>query len=343
MGRDGKNVERAFRLRGREARLGEIARPLFAHHALRARARGHPLCLDADDSAHPAGVGVRDPDQRVGLLAALAADRRPALESELGAQPHVGAPGIVRVDDRAREPAGEILDPGRCLRPREDVEGDLLQQLGEARHVDAGPARRQIGDHRELATEHRLAAVDREVDDAPKARHAGAVDREFDLGFLVLPVRDELQGARLALDAGAAGGRRERGDRLPRARIDEIGCDLRKRNQVEGTLGEVGLRHGKSPEVGNEIVDQEDVDIDRPGRERTRRPSTDGLLDGAQEALEFVRSQRGLRDERDVEEGRAGDTGGGLRFIVGRDGLDPAARPQTLQRLRDVALAVAEV
>ena len=83
----------------------------------------------------PRRVGVRDADQRVGLFAALAADRRPALQPELGAQPHVGANGALAAHDLARDRFGEPFDARRLASSRASTSSVASSRISAKRDM----------------------------------------------------------------------------------------------------------------------------------------------------------------------------------------------------------------
>ncbi len=241
----------------------QLAVRVLANHELRARTSGHPLGLDADQPLRPGEIGVRDPNERVGFLGALPAHRRPALEPEVGAHPYVGADRILRDDDLARDPLDDVFDPVRTIAAREHVERRRLEQLGKPRHVDPGFVRPQVGDHRELGVEGALHAAELQPHDVLHARNADAIEREPDVRRFFLTVGEEVHRARLLHDPGGIARRGQHGDRFPEPRVDEVGRDLGERDQVERPRLDVRVRYGKAAEVGDEVVDVKDVDVDR--------------------------------------------------------------------------------
>jgi hypothetical protein len=68
-----------------------------------------------------------------------------------------------------------------------------------------------------------------------------------------------------------------------------------------------------------------------------------GDFDVAYEALERLWLQLSARAHRRVQKTRALRAAARLRFVEGRNRIDPAARPQFLQRLQNIALAIAEI
>src|SRR5579863_6858866 len=82
---------------------------MLAHHELRTRTRRHPLRLYPDRTTRATLVGMGDADQRIGLLAALAADRRPTLEPEVCPQAYVGTDCALASDDFARDGLNQPL------------------------------------------------------------------------------------------------------------------------------------------------------------------------------------------------------------------------------------------
>jgi len=116
-----------------------------------------------------------------------------------------------------------------------------------------------------------------------------------------------------------------------------------QRNQIERPLREVGVRHFETPEVRLDSIDEQDIDVDRPRCKRQRALPSDREFDGARKAFERDRIEFGLDPSGHIEKARAPDTLHRRRFIEGGHGLDASARPQLLQGLQDVPLAVPEI
>ena len=150
----------------------------------------------------------------------------------------------------------DVLDATGLRGPRKYFEQGLLEQLRKARHVHAGAIGREIGHHRKLSVEDGLLPANFEPHDALHTRNADAVDRELDVGFFFLTVREEIERTRLLYDAITRKRARERADRFAAPRLEDIGCDLRQRNHVERTLREVGMRQLETPEIAHDIIDE---------------------------------------------------------------------------------------
>jgi len=103
------------------------------------------------------------------------------------------------------------------------------------------------------------------------------------------------------------------------------------------------MRHFKATVIVNQIVDEENVDIDRPRREMLRPLPADCNLHVTNEAFECLRLEVGRQFRRHVIKSRTLDARDGLRLEVCRDGRNHASRSQLLKRLKDVPLPVAEV
>ena len=157
--------------------LARTGRPSFPRLPRRPRARVS------------ARVGVRDADERVRFLAAFAAHRGPALEPKSCAQAHVGAHRVLATHDLARDalPASRSIGVGFVSRPARRA--SPLQDFGKARHVHAGFVGREIGYHREFAVVDARSPVDFETHDALYARHAGAIERQPNLGRFAIAGR----------------------------------------------------------------------------------------------------------------------------------------------------------
>ena len=71
---------------------------------------------------------------------------------------------------------------------RKHVERGLFQDFGEARHVDAGLVRSEVGDHRDFGVVNVRPAVDLKMKNPSHAGDAGTIEREPDLRFLGLTI-----------------------------------------------------------------------------------------------------------------------------------------------------------
>ena len=125
-----------------ESRLEEPLGSTIADEPLRARAGVDAGRLDADRSPG-AGLGRRrDSAQRHHLLGREVGDRRSAVDRPLGADPDLRLQRPLPLDDAARDVLGQHLDEqGLAL---DDQLDRLLEELGEARHVDAFLVGREI-------------------------------------------------------------------------------------------------------------------------------------------------------------------------------------------------------
>src|SRR5579875_1300226 len=227
-----------------------------------------------------------------------------------------------------RDTLGELLDRSCLVRACEDVQGRFLEQLGKTRHVETRFIGTKVGDHRELAVEDVFLPVDVEVNDSLDARDTDPVEGEPDVGFFLLPVREEVHAARLLPNAAGPDGGGHLPDRAFRPRIDQMRGDLSQWDQIESALFDVGMRDFEATEVANEIV---------------AAPAADGDLDAACEAFERFGVELGLELGGDVEEARTADVPDGLGFIIRRNRLDSAAQTQALEGLEDIRLPVAQV
>ena len=103
------------------------------------------------------------------------------------------------------------------------------------------------------------------------------------------------------------------------------------------------MRDFEASVVGDLIVDQQDVDVDRPGRQRAACLPADRGLHAAYETFERRRLQRGGQFGGDVEEGRPGHTVGRRGLVVRRDRFDVRLRTQALERRQNRTLAFAQI
>ena len=117
-----------------------------------------------------------------------------------GAQTDLGADGTLAAHDLAGDRSASRSMRAGPRREGEHVEHRGLQDLGEARHMQAGTVGGEIGDHRELAIINGSTAVDLQMNDPPDPCHAGAIERESNFGLLGLPVGLEMQAALAAAE-----------------------------------------------------------------------------------------------------------------------------------------------
>ena len=163
-----------------EPGLGQPLRRAAADEPLRARTGVDPSRLDADDASHAVGRRRGDPDERDHLLRRELADgRRPPHRPERR-DPSLGPERALPADDVARNVLGERLDVQRL--GADDRLDRLLEQLREARHVDALLALREVDGALDLGRHHRLAAFVAHADGLLDARDAGARQRQPHLG-----------------------------------------------------------------------------------------------------------------------------------------------------------------
>ena len=189
MRRDGHEIEDPLDL---VAVVAGVRQPLgssSANEALRARAGVDPGRLDADDAARPRAVGGRDPDQRDHLLRHEVGHGRPPPQRPARDDPHLGAQRALALDDLRGDPVGEHLDEEALA--EHGLVDRLVEQLREARHVDALLAAREVdgavdlGGHQDLL----LAAAD--PDRLLHARDTGPRERDLHRRRGCLHVADE--------------------------------------------------------------------------------------------------------------------------------------------------------
>src|SRR6266540_3977461 len=106
-----------------------------AHESLRARAGVDPGRLDPDNVPDPGRGRGGDSDQPDHLLRGEAGDGRSSLEWVSRHDPHLGAERALALDDCGGDVLCERLDEERLT--DDDLLDRLLEQLREARHVDA--------------------------------------------------------------------------------------------------------------------------------------------------------------------------------------------------------------
>ena len=180
VGRERDELEDTVDVQLLEAGLEQPLGSLAADEALCARAGVDPGCLDADDAAGALGRGAGDPDQRDHLLGAHAGDRGLALDRVQRGHLDLGAQGALAADDGARDVLGELLDEQR-LADHELVDR-LLEQLREARHVDAALRGVEVDRAGDLGGDELLVRPAAEADRLAHAPDAGPGQAELHLG-----------------------------------------------------------------------------------------------------------------------------------------------------------------
>ena len=107
-------------------------------------------------------------------------DRRPALVRVARRDPHLGEQRVLPVDDPARDVLRQILDEERVV--LDHALDRLLEELGEARHVDALAARVEVDRAVDRGGDELLAAAAPDPDRLLDAGHAHAREAERDFG-----------------------------------------------------------------------------------------------------------------------------------------------------------------
>ena len=284
-----------------KAGFDELMQRVFAHHRLRAGASGHAFGLDADDAPRSAFVGMRDTDQRIRLFAALSAHRRPALQTEPGAQAHLGTYGTLATHDFARDRFGEPFDAHWFGRAGQHVERRFFENFRKARHMNAGPVGRKIRDHRELAVIDRRPAINFQMNDAAHARRRRR-------GSTKAEPRAPRIGGRCRTEARVPAG--ERG-RWPQARtscgaISASGTALYGRaSSWACTVSPSNTRRSMS--------------IGRASSRRVPRARPTGKLDVARKAREGLRIELRAQRRGNVQVSRPLRAVRGLRFVKRRN------------------------
>ena len=147
-------------------------------------AHGHaliPVASTPTSRRTPLSERGGDPDQRDHLLRRELGHGRQPLERILRADPHLGAQRALPLDDVLRDVLGERLDHERLA--DHDALDRLLEQLREARHVDALLRRGEVDGAVDLRRDDLLEAAPAEVDRLRDARDAGAREAELHLGL----------------------------------------------------------------------------------------------------------------------------------------------------------------
>ena len=113
----------------------------------------------------------------------------------------------------------------------------------------------------------------------------------------------------------------------------DVGRDLRERDEIEGPLREVWMRHLEAPEIARDLAEEQDVDVDRPRRQVAGALTADGDLHRAQEALERGRIELRADRRSHVEKTRAADAADRRRLVIRRHRIDRGRGTQFLQGL----------
>jgi hypothetical protein len=123
--------------------------------------------------------GGGDPDQRDHLLRRELRDGRAPLVGVTRDDPHLGEQRLLAVDDASRDVLGEILDEERVV--VDDALHGLLEQLGEAGHVDALATRIEVDGAVDRGGDELLGAAVADPHGFLDAGHADAREAECDL------------------------------------------------------------------------------------------------------------------------------------------------------------------
>ena len=163
-----------------EPRLAEPLRRVVAHEPLRAGAGVDSGRLDPDDPARPLGRGRCEADQRDHLLGRQPRHRRLALERVARDDPHLGSQRALAPDDVRGDVLGKALDEQGL--PDHDLLDRFLEELREARHVDALLARIEVDGAVDVGRDQLLAPAVADPDRLLDAADAGAREPEGHLG-----------------------------------------------------------------------------------------------------------------------------------------------------------------
>ena len=138
----------------------------------------------------------RDPDQRDHLLRHEVGHRRVPAQRPARDDPHLGAERILPLDDLRGDPVREHLDEQPFA--EDDLVDRLVEELREARHVDALLVAREVDGAVDLGRHQDLLLAAADADRLVDAGHAGAREREPDGRRRRLHVADERELAHAA-------------------------------------------------------------------------------------------------------------------------------------------------
>ena len=178
MGRERDELEDAIDVL--VACLGQALGSAAADEPLRTRAGVDPCRLDADDAAHAGGRRGRDPDERDHLLRRELADGCRPADRPARCDSRFGAKRALAADDVLRDVLGQRLDVQRFS--ADNGLDRLLEELGEARHVDALLLVREVDRALDLGRHHGLVAFVADAHRLLDAGHAGAGERQPHVG-----------------------------------------------------------------------------------------------------------------------------------------------------------------
>src|SRR5437868_4513016 len=163
-------LENALDVELAEACLAEPLRRALADEPLSARARVDPGRLHADEPARALGRRCRQTDQRDHLLRRQAGYLRLALERVARRDADLGPQRALAVDDVRGDVLREILDQERFA--DHDLFDRLLEELREARHVDALAGGPEVDRTVDLGRDQLLGVAVTDADRLLEAAHS---------------------------------------------------------------------------------------------------------------------------------------------------------------------------
>ena len=163
-----------------EACLEQALGGAAADQALRARARVDPRRLDAHHAPRAGAGRGCDADQRDHLLRREPGHRRRAPDRPACRDARLCTERPLPLDDVSRDALGEHLDEQRVA--EHDLLDRLVEQLGEAGHVDALLTAVEVDGALDLGRHHRLLVAAPDADRLLHAGDAGARQRQPDGG-----------------------------------------------------------------------------------------------------------------------------------------------------------------
>ena len=116
-----------------------------------------PVASTPDETPRCRPRGGGDPEQGDQLLRSQPRDRRRALDGVPRSDPHLGAQRVLALDDVARDVLGKTFDE-QHLADHELVDR-LLEELREARHVDALLRGVEVDEAVDLGRDERVSAT----------------------------------------------------------------------------------------------------------------------------------------------------------------------------------------
>ncbi len=203
MGRERDELEDPLDITRLEPRLQQPLGRRATDEALGAGTGVDACRLDADDAACAVRRGGRDADQRHHLLRRELRHRRLSPDRPERTDRHLCAERPLALDDAQRDVLGQLLDEERLV--VDDGVDRLVEELGEARHVDALLIGGQVDGAVDRRRHHGASRGARDVHGLRHTRHARPGEADADVRLGRLEVGDDLRAVARAHAGNASG------------------------------------------------------------------------------------------------------------------------------------------